>query len=61
MCDCLPYQSHKRGLQNPAKKSSLKLADAVIAATAIALNIPLISADKQFGTVEEITLVKYEV
>lgn len=32
------------------KKYHLKLADAIIAATAIALNIPLITSDKQFAS-----------
>jgi predicted nucleic acid-binding protein len=38
----------------------LKLADALIAATAIASNLPLITADKQFQTVVELTLIAYE-
>jgi predicted nucleic acid-binding protein len=38
----------------------LKLADALIAATAIASNLPLITADKQFRTVVELTLIAYE-
>ena len=41
------------------KKYKLKLPDAIIAATAIVLNIPLVSADKQFKTVKELTLVTY--
>lgn len=43
------------------KKYHLKLADAVIAATAIVYNMPLITADKQFRTVKELTLIAYEV
>ena len=43
------------------KKSFLKLADAIIAATAIALEVPLISADKQFKTIEGLDLVSYEI
>lgn len=43
------------------KKYHLKLADAVIVATAIASNIPLITADKQFRTVKELKLVAYEM
>jgi predicted nucleic acid-binding protein len=39
----------------------LKLADALIAATAIASGIPLITADKQFRTVTEINLIAYDV
>jgi len=37
------------------------LADAIIAATAIALNIPLITSDKQFATVKELKLVQFLV
>lgn len=43
------------------KNYHLKLADAVIAATAIASTIPLITADKQFKTVDELSLVAYEI
>src|ERR1700733_12902343 len=39
------------------KKSNLKLADAVIAATAIAFDMPIITADKQFKTVEGLKLI----
>lgn len=43
------------------KKYRLKLADAIIAATAITLNIPLITSDKQFAIVKELNLVQYEI
>jgi hypothetical protein len=43
------------------KAYPLKLADAVIAATSVALNMPLISADKQFASLQELMLIKYEV
>jgi predicted nucleic acid-binding protein len=43
------------------KKYHLKLADSIITATAIAYDIPLITADKQFKTVSELKLVAYEV
>jgi predicted nucleic acid-binding protein len=43
------------------KKYNLKLADAIIVATALALDIPLISADKQFKIVKELKLVTYEI
>jgi predicted nucleic acid-binding protein len=43
------------------KKYHLKLADAIIAATAIASGIPLITADKQFATVGELRLLSYEL
>jgi len=42
------------------KKSNLKLADAVIAATAIAFDMPIITADKQFKTVEGLKLIAYQ-
>ena len=41
------------------KKYHLKLVDAVIAATSIALELPLITADKQFSTVKELQLLQY--
>ncbi len=43
------------------RKYDLKLADAVIAATAVVSDIPLITADKQFMTVKELKLITYEV
>src|SRR5258708_1102237 len=42
------------------KKHRLKLADTVIAATAIAFDIPLITADKQFKTITELKLITYQ-
>ena len=41
------------------KKYSLKLADAIIAATSLVLQIPLISSDKEFKLVKELTLIQY--
>jgi len=43
------------------RRYHLKLADAIIAATAIANNIPLITSDKQFKTIKELKLVTYEI
>ena len=43
------------------KKYRLKLADAIIAATAITLNIPLITSDKQFTIVKELNLIQYVI
>jgi predicted nucleic acid-binding protein len=43
------------------RKYNLKLADAVIAATAIVSGIPLITSDKQFKTIKELKLITYEV
>ncbi len=42
------------------KKYQLKLVDAVIAATAIALNLPLITSNKQFRTIRELQLLHYD-
>lgn len=42
------------------KSYPLKLPDAIVAATAIFLGIPLISADKQFGIIQELTFVLYQ-
>lgn len=39
----------------------LKIPDAIIAATAFYLNIPLISADKAFERIVELQFLKYEV
>ena len=43
------------------RKYKLKLADAIIAATSLALNIPLITADKQFAKIKELQLINYEI
>ncbi len=48
------YASLRRGYQ-------LKLADAVIAATAISTDLPFITADKQFRAITEISLIAYEL
>ena len=43
------------------RKYKLKLPDAIIAATAYYLNLPLITADKQFKQVEELEIILYQV
>lgn len=43
------------------RKYQLKLADALIAATALSTEIPLITADKQFKTVSELSLIAFEI
>lgn len=61
--DCIVFSlNNEVKLQYVAirKKYNLKLADAIIAASAISMNIPLISADKQFTSVKELNLVTYE-
>lgn len=42
------------------KSTGLKLGDAIIAATASALRIPLITADKRFKLIDDIDLIRYE-
>lgn len=41
--------------------NKLKIPDSIIAATAIYLKIPLVSADKQFKQLEDINLIFYQV
>ena len=42
------------------KSHNLKLPDAIIAATALAFDFPLITADKQFKTIEALKLITYQ-
>ena len=42
------------------KTHKLKLADSLIAATALSLKIPLMTADKQFKTIKALELIQYE-
>jgi len=42
------------------KSYKLKLADSIIAATALALDIPLMTADKQFKVIKALQLIQYE-
>ena len=42
-------------------KYNLKLPDAIIAATASYLNLPLISADRAFGKINEIQSIRFIV
>jgi predicted nucleic acid-binding protein len=61
-CVILPLTNEtKRLYVSLRKKYQLKLADALIAATAISAGIPLITADKQFRTVVEISLLAFEL
>ncbi len=43
------------------RKYRLKLVDTIIAATAISLNIPFITSDKQFTSIKELNLIQYEI
>jgi hypothetical protein len=42
------------------KTSNMKLPDSIIAGTAIALKLPLVTSDKQFKTIKDLELVYYE-
>ena len=42
------------------KSTNLKLPDAIIAATSISLNIPLVTSDKQISSVEGLIVILYE-
>ena len=42
------------------KSHKLKLADSVIAATALAYNIPLVTADQEFQNIKALKLIQYE-
>ena len=42
------------------KSYKLKLADCLVAATALSLAIPLITADKQFKSIKQLQLMQYE-
>lgn len=43
------------------KTASLKLPDAVIAATSFNLQLPLITADKQFKRVDKLNVIFYQI
>lgn len=43
------------------RKSNLKLPDAIIAATSLYLKLPLLTADKQFKTIDQGEIIIYEV
>jgi len=42
------------------KASNMKLPDSIIAGTAIALKLPLITSDRQFKTIDGLNLIYYE-
>jgi predicted nucleic acid-binding protein len=61
-CVILPLTNEMKKVYVSLRKTyQLKLADAMIAATAISSGIPLITADKQFRKVTEINLIAYEI
>lgn len=43
------------------RKSKLKLPDSIVAATAYFNKLPLLTADKQFHTLDELEIIMYEI
>jgi predicted nucleic acid-binding protein len=43
------------------RKSKLKLPDSIVAATSFYSKLPLLTADKQFRTIDELDLIMYEI
>lgn len=54
-------QAIKRITIDLKQQYKLKLPDAIIAATSIYMNLPLISADKDFELIPDIQFVRYEI
>jgi len=60
-CSIISLNNHiKEKYVQLRRKYHLKLADSIIAATAVVFDFPLISADKQFQTVKELNLITYQ-
>ena len=59
-CESIPLNNEIKIIYSRIRKSyKLKLGDAAIIATALFLDIPLITADKHFAQVEELQLTLY--
>ncbi len=54
-------ESVKEGSISIKKKYKVKLPDAIIAASAIQQNIPLLTADSDFEQIEELDLISYDL
>ena len=54
-------QAIKRITVDLKQKYKLKLPDAIIAATSIYMNLPLISADKDFERISDLQFIRYEI
>ncbi len=50
----------KQEVINLRRKHSVKLPDCIVAATALYMDIPLITSDKGFNKIEELNLMLYE-
>ena len=51
----------KQQYKNLRKKYNIKLADSIVVSTAIALNLPLLSADKHLKQIKELDLLVYNL
>lgn len=61
-CSIMEFNQGIKGITISLRQTySLKLPDAIIAATAIFLGIPLISADKHFDKINELSFVLYQL
>ncbi len=61
-CEIIPLNNEIKKMYIAVRRNyNLKLADALIVATALASSLPLIIADKHFKTVKELSLVAYEL
>lgn len=64
LADCLIVDINPR-IKNSTisirRKNKTKLPDAIIAATAITLEIPLVTADKGFKPIDDLTLILFEL
>lgn len=59
-CSIIPLSDKiKSEYVNLKRKYKVKLPDAVVASTAIALNIPLITADSDFKKINELVMISY--
>lgn len=60
-CTIVNINNHiKSSTINLRKLYHLKLPDAIIAATAMNLNLPILTADKQFGKIDHLEVLLYE-
>lgn len=60
-CFIIPLSHNIKSKYKTIRKShKLKLADSVVAATALSLDMPLITADKQFKSIKALQLIQYE-
>jgi len=60
-CSIVPMNNRiKEKYVELRRKYNLKLADAVIAATAVTFDFPIITSDNHFKTIQELNLISYQ-